>query len=497
MFFCHVYMLRWFVNLVITHDNTVFCFSSQDPSQWITLQSHQESNDLNRHSEDAPPPLPQRRNQLLNVQSPTSPTLIVTHASPFSSPRSSSRSSPHSSPWNSPRTSPRNSPRSSPLASPNVSPHSSPQASPCNSPQNSPAQIRKGRPPPPPIDNENDSPPAIPERSYKSRGSVEKKDKNRDVNRERGDNRRDTIGYADIDTSNVPSDSHNQISHQNRTNYAQLAYPAPDNDLGASGVERSTANGNMFAEICTNDEAACYDFPLPILSDKGDNTPFKQNGLSNSAGSLEPVADPFADDPFAQCGESKDKEFENDFLKGPLVVALPPPRSQSFDTWEARGTNDKGKRPSSSRTFIKARSTDDVLDDPTYSNAKTAANKWGKNRNSAAVFNPPNTFRPSLVSRNSWSGAEAKSFSNPTYTAENFDPSKLEANEDARHRRLPRLPDDNSNNDAMQFYEEDFTILQAQGYSREEITRALIVAENNFAMARKILREFSQGARKL
>lgn len=43
----------------------------------------------------------------------------------------------------------------------------------------------------------------------------------------------------------------------------------------------------------------------------------------------------------------------------------------------------------------------------------------------------------------------------------------------------------------IEFYEEDFNILMSQGYSREQITRALVIAENNFALARKILKEFA------
>lgn len=43
----------------------------------------------------------------------------------------------------------------------------------------------------------------------------------------------------------------------------------------------------------------------------------------------------------------------------------------------------------------------------------------------------------------------------------------------------------------IEFYEEDFNILMAQGYSKEHITRALVISENNFAMARKILKEFA------
>ena len=46
-------------------------------------------------------------------------------------------------------------------------------------------------------------------------------------------------------------------------------------------------------------------------------------------------------------------------------------------------------------------------------------------------------------------------------------------------------------NKPMQFYDQDFEILMAQGYSREDIKKALMVANNNFAIARNILKEFT------
>lgn len=351
------------------------------------------------------------------------------------------------------------------------------------------------------MDSDDESPPAIPERRYRNKtGSLERKDKNKATDAEHN-SRRDTIGYADIDTANVVHEIHNP--NQVKTNYAQLAYPPASSDMEASYGEASAANGNMFAEISENDEGTPYDFPLPILSGKErpqNRKKTKENGLEDSARSLEPVSDPFADDPFESWGRSKGCQFDNDFMKGPLVVALPPARAQSCNTGAPRRNHLNKNKPSSSvRTFTKARSTDDVLDDPSYSSVRTAGNSgdMGSTKNSAStnlLHNKPS--RPQLFSRNSWAGAEAKSYSNPTYGTEPFDPTKLETSSDG-HRPPPRYPDDDPNIDAMQFYEEDFTILQAQGYTREEITRALIVAENNFAMARKILREFSQGTRKL
>ena len=43
---------------------------------------------------------------------------------------------------------------------------------------------------------------------------------------------------------------------------------------------------------------------------------------------------------------------------------------------------------------------------------------------------------------------------------------------------------------SMKFYDGDFEILMEQGYSREDITKALMVANNNFSIARKILKEY-------
>ena len=185
--------------------------------------------------------------------------------------------------------------------------------------------MRRGRPPAPPANSDDeDSPPAIPERRYKNRvGSLEEKEKKRAVEAEQ-ESRRDTIGYADIDAANVVHDVHNHNHTQIKTNYAQLAYPPPNNDLEANTGEASTASGIMFAEI-ESDEATPYDFPLPVLSEKGhsqDKQWTKENGLECSTGSLEPVADPFADDPFQSCAKAKGNQFKNDFVQGPLVVLL-------------------------------------------------------------------------------------------------------------------------------------------------------------------------------
>ena len=331
-----------------------------------------------------------------------------------------------------------------------------------------------------------------------------KKGKNR-VTNVRGDgNKANTLGYVDIDTSRVLQDSTldvNNHPHQ-RTDYADLAHPPPDSK--ESNNSEDVQKSIVFPEICSNEEATSYDFPLPILSDQRsgyNHQVIKENGLKDNNTGLASVADPFADDPFDPVGKSKEVQMESNCEKGPLVVSLPPKPGNRYSTELRCRDPNKDRRPANTRSFTKARSTDDVLDESTSTNfvgSRTPSmNDHCANRNSTAASISSKNVRPTLVTRNSWGGAEAKSYSNPIYGAEPFDPSKLEASDG--HKKAPRFPDEisESSQNAMQFYEEDFTILQAQGYTREEITRALIVAENNFAMARKILREFSQGTRKL
>lgn len=396
-----------------------------------------------------------------------SPTLVITRSSPFGSPRPSPKTSPHVSP----RNSPRNSPRSSPFASPTVSPRNSPVVSPSNSPVNSPCHsplvLRKGPPPPPPPDSDEDSPPAVPERKYKSRvGNHGKK----------VDKSTYTLGYIDIDKTALTESSTNSLASMPVTNYAELAYPAP-----------GTTQHGLFPEI--NDKDSTYDTPLPILTvvDSQHNKVLKENGLASKP--LEPVAEPFADDPFQIYGfESPEwpmsaKDFDNDAVAAAYVErVMLPPRLPSRE------------QPCDGKSFSKARSTDNVIDVGNY-NATIADSKSSVNCSTPDISDLPssnsNTLqhkkstRHVLVTRNSWAGPdETCSYTNSSYGT-GFDPSKLEGKLDGSEE------DDEIDKEDMQFYEEDFQILEAQGYTRDEIKRALIVAENNFAMARKILREFS------
>ena len=77
-----------------------------------------------------------------------------------------------------------------------------------------------------------------------------------------------------------------------------------------------------------------------------------------------------------------------------------------------------------------------------------------------------------------------RSFSNPTYGSSIDSQAAIKATQPSSY------PQGTAQMDNMEFYEEDFQILMGQGYSREEIKKALIIADNNFAMARTILRGY-------
>ena len=79
-------------------------------------------------------------------------------------------------------------------------------------------------------------------------------------------------------------------------------------------------------------------------------------------------------------------------------------------------------------------------------------------------------------------------FSNPTYGS-NLD--CIAARKPGQSNSLPRQKSPSNDDEApMVFDEEDIQVLMGQGYTREEIKKALITADNNFAMARKILRTY-------
>ena len=80
-------------------------------------------------------------------------------------------------------------------------------------------------------------------------------------------------------------------------------------------------------------------------------------------------------------------------------------------------------------------------------------------------------------------------FSNPTYVS-NFAFGSSAKPGLSKTYPPPHNPPGSDGEQQMEFNEEDFQVLMTQGYNREEIKKALITADNNFAMARKILRTY-------
>lgn len=400
---------------------------------------------------------------------PTSPTLVITQPSPFASPRTTPRVSPRNSPWNSPK--------SSPHASPNVSPHASPSTSPQTSPTASPSVFRKPPPPVPPSDSDSDlSPPAIPERRYKVKERKSKAHKK-------------GISYSDLASGKAPLKS-NFNHNSTKLNYAELSHPAPEEPKLPKRKPEATVtpitqqNKNTTAPVLQDldddfDELfeSSYDVPLPVMQpkhgQKQNNEQTEQNGFKNIF--TQDDFDPFADDPFrgTDWPPSKDDECPDVAVHNNVLYNSKLPDSNAQKT---RGA------------FSKAHSAEDVLDAP-YRDSRnnkislTASEIVNKRHEQ---FPDSKSVHQNLEVRKSW---PAHWYSNPAYMG-TFDPKQLEGTDNEQRDEL--LPGHTDNDDDMQFYEEDFQILEAQGYTRDEIKRALIVAENNFAMARKILKEFAQ-----
>ena len=331
--------------------------------------------------------------------------------------------------------------------------------------------MSRREPPPLPRSSGSDSdgneyPPAVPERRSGKSKVVKCAPKKPDM-RKWADERQFTIGYADIDAG--PSNTPFVPSNDKRTSYALLQYPGNEKqeneqDSDCNVPKTSTA----FSEIEETDELSSYDTPLPVLvNSKTHKNGIKENGLQNNG--FGPAEDPFAFDPF-QNDPFQDSDANKVVCQvgvGEVQEKLPPSKS---------------------------RSTEDVLNSEfcSFGNYCKSASVSASNTATMPrlVGRPGVDTRVRLEARKSWSAgshpglqAGSNAFSNPTYDGV-LDPSLLEGKVDEDSRQAGA--------EAIQFYEEDFQILEAQGYSREAIKRALIVAENNFAMARKILREFGQ-----
>lgn len=443
------------------HNSQDQCHNSQEPHH----HHHNSPSSEHKDSDSRPPPLPQRRNVVTHITCPTSPTLVITQSSPFASPRTTPGASPRNSPWNSPK--------GSPFASPNVSPRGSPSTSPQTSPTASPSVFRKPPPPVPHTDSDSDTspPPAIPERRYKVK---EKKKKSQ--NKE--------IGYADVSSGKAPLKS-NFNKNSAKLNYAELAYPAPEEPKPTKSKPENTFTSThstkntpvvVFPETDFEEFESSYDVPLPIMNQKHNENPTndltEQNGFKNMF--AQDQFDPFADDPFTGTDWPPSDNDNNVTVHSNVIYNSELPATEN-NVQKTRGA------------FSKAHSTENVLQSPHRDIKMSSSSSEISNNRHEQQPETCRNINQNLETRKSWSGTPAHSYSNPAYMGV-FDPKQLEGTDQEQIDLLPQR----DNDDDMEFYEEDFQILEAQGYSRDAIKRALIVAENNFAMARKILKEFAQ-----
>lgn len=331
----------------------------------------------------------------------------------------------------SPRTSPRPSPRSSPLASPNLSPE--------NSPHPSPRLPRHRHDPIEMLAENDDIPPKLPARSKPKTRSQDYLDSNFDASSHsiESDDTHGRFPYSGVDlTSNrrtVPIENSAKT-----TTYADLAFPKQDKDK-----ESSRGHTPVGPRLSLNDKDI----------DEFDDP--------NSAVAFDAVDRNFANNDF--CVHGDPFEGANPFLEDKSKQR----KSLGVDESYPNGTKGNSLPKTANVTYSNLAHTSKSLEDLTVDSSKENG------------YTLPTGSNPPVLPR---------CFSNPTYD-NNFQfigskkPSGLPDTIPARHSPIGgRHP--------IQFEEEDLQILMNQGYTRDEIKKALVIAENNFAMARKILRGY-------
>lgn len=393
------------------------------------LHSHSRPGETTNDG-SAPPPLPARKNHghfSGLLQSPTSPQLF---------PRS-------------PKTSPRHTPRSSPLVSPNLSPENSPHASP-----------RFPRHRANPVDMLGEEcmvPPKLPARS-KIKPSWNRDHMDTPFDAAAHINDDETHGrfpYSGLEIAANRKPEKNEQRAASKTTYAELRFPRPENEEQQS--ERSHAV--IGPRLSLNDQEIEDYYSEPKKMEK---TP--------SVGRLNLDDNDFFvhEDPF-----EGSNPFSQEKVEQPAVDKQRHDQgSQGEDGINCDSKAMSRSLESNSPTTF-PNQTSKSLENLSIGDSE---NKDSDDDNGGYMF-PRSSNAPVLP----------RCFSNPTYG------SNLECKASIKPEHsnaLQRVRKDGNDPASMEFYEEDFQILMGQGYTREEIKKALIIAENNFAMARKILREY-------
>lgn len=259
------------------------------------------------------------------------------------------------------------------------------------------------------------------------------------------------VGYADTACGKDSPKSKSNPKKQMKINYAELAYPFPD-------CEHNQVQMPEYEEECSY-----YDVPLPVM---------RANQTNNA--------------------EQNDNDFQSDqyifFEDDPFRdTQLPKTDKECCTNVRNNVFHDLQETQKIKGSFTKSHSTDNVPHDNSCDEKIFSSSEIYKHY---PIANKSTQDHKDI--RRSWSGP-AHSYSNPAYMGV-FDHRLLGAGGEGQKEKANGNEKNGNENDNLEFYEEDFQILEAQGFSRDAIKRALIVADNNFALARNILKEFAKSS---
>ncbi len=318
------------------------------------------------------------------------------------------------------------SPRTSPRPSPRSSPLVSPNLSPENSPHPSPRLPRHRLEPVDILPDNDDIPPKLPARTKKAR------------NEDHLNNQFDAAVHPTeleekrgrFPYAGIDLAGNKRAAQTENsvknTTYADLAFPKQDKDK-----EVSRRHPPIGPRLSLNDKEIDFDTEPNNAAFVEADTNFDNNDFC------------VHEDPF---------EGANPFVEA---------KSQQ------QRSNVSNSLPSMADQLLRSRSSRSNL----TQTSKSLENLTVDSSNSSSIENYTDSENEYSVPTAS-NPILPRCFSNPTYVS-NFE-----------------FVNSRDGGQSMEFNEEDIQVLKNQGYTREEIKKALITAENNFALARKILRSY-------